>query len=216
MMNMTTEHADWQLDQVPFCCHPWPEVIIYDNRTEFIGCNFQELLKRYSIKDKLTTVKNLQVNSLVKYFQCPLDGQLWTMVLFSKKAIFMKIWTLWSKKQLMQYEQLSHQTHHLLHHNLHLDVTLSFANKWWLIGIVSNNFAKLKMKRTMQKKTRNVKHTFHMRDLVLFFIAVYESHTKHKLQSPNEGPHPITDIFTNRTVSIRFSHANKIVSICFI
>ena len=40
MLNMTTDHAAWQLDQAWFCRYPWPKIVIYDNGTKFIGCNF--------------------------------------------------------------------------------------------------------------------------------------------------------------------------------
>ena len=45
MLNMTTKHAAQQFDQSWFCHYTCSEVVIYDNGTEFIGCNFQEPLK---------------------------------------------------------------------------------------------------------------------------------------------------------------------------
>ena len=50
-------------------------------------------------------------------------------------------------------------------------------------------------------------------DLVLLLTPTHERRTKCNLHSPTEGPYPITEIFTNGTVSIRRGHVDKIVSI---
>ena len=60
MLNTTANNAAQQLDQAWFCRYPWPKTVIYDNKTEFSGCNFQELLESYSVKGQPTIVKNLK------------------------------------------------------------------------------------------------------------------------------------------------------------
>ena len=54
--------------------------VIYDNGTEFISCNFQELLKCYNVKGQPTTVKNPQADLLVECFHGQLGNQLQTMI----------------------------------------------------------------------------------------------------------------------------------------
>ena len=54
--------------------------------TEFIGCNFQELIQ--GIEGKLTAVKNLQANSLVKWLHGPFGDQLRTMVFEEVELIY--------------------------------------------------------------------------------------------------------------------------------
>jgi transposase InsO family protein len=50
------------LDQVWFCCYPPPLCCITDNRNEFLGTEFKELLRSYRIQPIHTTIKNSQAN----------------------------------------------------------------------------------------------------------------------------------------------------------
>ena len=45
MLNMIFQHAAPELDHAWFCRYPCPDIVIYDNGTEFDGRNFPELLK---------------------------------------------------------------------------------------------------------------------------------------------------------------------------
>ena len=53
-----------------------PRKVVYDNGSEFLGYNFQELLDSYRIEGQPTTVKNPQANSLIKRLHGPLRDQL--------------------------------------------------------------------------------------------------------------------------------------------
>ena len=68
-------------------------------------------------------------------------------------------------------------------------------------------------KNNAKENEKRQEHTYHIGDFVLLLTPTYERHTKRKLQSPGEGPYPITKIFANGTVSIRRSHVDDIVSI---
>jgi transposase InsO family protein len=54
------------LDQVWLCQYPHPVDCLHDNGTEFVSAKFQELLKSYRIRSKLTTVKNPQANGILE------------------------------------------------------------------------------------------------------------------------------------------------------
>ena len=53
-------------DKVWLCRYPRPDQAVYDNGSEFVGNEFQELLNDYGIEAKPTTVKNPQANSVVE------------------------------------------------------------------------------------------------------------------------------------------------------
>ena len=52
------------------CCYlvwyPRPEYVVYDNGSEFIQWEFQEMLNSYGITPVPTTVKNPQANSVIE------------------------------------------------------------------------------------------------------------------------------------------------------
>ena len=54
-------------EQEWFSRYPWPTQITYDRGNEFLGKEFQEMVKKeYGVKGKHTTVKNPQVNAIVE------------------------------------------------------------------------------------------------------------------------------------------------------
>ena len=57
------------LDQVWFCCYPWPLHVITDNGGEFLGTEFQEFLRLYGVQHESTTIKNPQANFVERVHQ---------------------------------------------------------------------------------------------------------------------------------------------------
>ena len=54
-------------EQEWFCRYPWPTQITFDRGSEFIGQDFQKMIKEdYGIKDKPITVRNPQANAIVE------------------------------------------------------------------------------------------------------------------------------------------------------
>ena len=62
--NKTSDHIARQFAQLWLARYPWPERCVHDNGGEFVGPEFQELMKRCKIKDVTTTAKNPQANSI--------------------------------------------------------------------------------------------------------------------------------------------------------
>lgn len=62
----TSDNVAKKFDTVWLCWYSRPAKCIYDNDTEFIDKEFQEILDAYSIKAVITTVKNLQANSTLE------------------------------------------------------------------------------------------------------------------------------------------------------
>ena len=50
-----------------FCRYPWPTQVTYDRGNDFLGKEFQELIKKeYGVKGKPITVRNPQANAIVE------------------------------------------------------------------------------------------------------------------------------------------------------
>ena len=120
----------------------------------------------------------------------------------------MKIWIRWSKQQHMLCKLPSHLTHHILHAFWH---DIIFCHQllidWNCLKQLCQTEAE---KNNAKENKKSQEHTHHVGDLVLLLIPTQEWCTKCNLQSPTEGPNPITDIFTNGTISIRCSHVDKL------
>jgi len=65
----TAEHIGKLLDRVWLCRYLRPIRCIYDNRKEFLGADFQEMLASYNIKGIPTTIKNPQANLVERVHQ---------------------------------------------------------------------------------------------------------------------------------------------------
>ncbi len=65
MKNTTSKHTAHLFDTNWLCHYPRPQKVVYNNGSEFIGWEFQELLDSYGITAVPTTVKNPQANSIV-------------------------------------------------------------------------------------------------------------------------------------------------------
>jgi transposase InsO family protein len=66
ILNKTSYHVALLFDSIWLCRHPRPAKVVYDNGTEFIGQEFQELLQSYGIKAIPTTIRNPRINGVVE------------------------------------------------------------------------------------------------------------------------------------------------------
>ena len=64
--NKTSENVAQQFSNCWLARYPWPFRVVHDNGGEFIGWEFQDLLRRLGIISVLTTVKNPQSNAIVE------------------------------------------------------------------------------------------------------------------------------------------------------
>ena len=76
MKNKTAKHTAHLFDIHWLCRYPRPQRVIYDNGSEFMGFEFQELLESYGIEPQPTTIKNPQANSVIERLHLTLGDQL--------------------------------------------------------------------------------------------------------------------------------------------
>ena len=192
---------------------PWSkQQHIYDNGTELIGRNFQELPKSYGVKGQTTTVKNPQANLLVECLHGQLGNHLRTMVFEGNNF--------YDDLDIMVQAAAYAITATVPSNSPYSPPQLAFGHDiifcqqvlidWYHLKQVRQ--AKANKSNTKENKTRQ-EHVYHLGNLVLLLNPTYEWITKRKLHPPTEGPYPITEIFINGTVSIRCGHVDEIVSI---
>ena len=81
MQSGTSKYTAVLFDKHWLCRYPRPRFVIYDNGSEFLGFEFQELITSYRIISKPTTVENPQANAIVEHTHLLIGDQLRTVEL---------------------------------------------------------------------------------------------------------------------------------------
>jgi hypothetical protein len=63
----SSHHISLLFDSGWLCRYPRPNHVVFDNGTEFMGAEFQELLNSYGIKAVSTTVRNSKGNGVIEH-----------------------------------------------------------------------------------------------------------------------------------------------------
>ena len=94
--NKTSKNIALLVDAEWFCRYPRPLKCIHDNRTEFTGEEFQELLRSYGVKAAPTTVKNPQANAIHERCHLPIAETLRTqnLIITSTTTVKDEVWRL--------------------------------------------------------------------------------------------------------------------------
>jgi hypothetical protein len=79
IVNKTSYHIAILFDSIWLCRYPRPRKVIYDNGTEFVGQEFQELLVSYGIKPVPMTIRNPKSNGVVEHVHLTMGDMLRTM-----------------------------------------------------------------------------------------------------------------------------------------
>lgn len=66
LKSKASEEVALAFDKYWLCKYPYPNHYVHDQRKEFTGRDFQEMLQSYGIQDVVTTVKNLQENATLE------------------------------------------------------------------------------------------------------------------------------------------------------
>ena len=74
--NKTSLHIASSFDSEWLCCYPRPAQVVYDNRSQFTGQEFQELLESYGIKPLATTIRNPRSNGVIERVHLTMGGML--------------------------------------------------------------------------------------------------------------------------------------------
>ncbi len=172
MKNQTAKHTTRLFNINWLCRYPRPRRVVYDNWSEFIGFEFQELLKSYGIDPQPTTVKNPQANSVIECLHLTLGNQLCCTTF--KGANFLDDINI-----IVQACACAAQTV-VPSNNPYSPAQLTFGMDMLFCQHVIVDWEKLKHMRQEQAITNNTKenkkrvdHDYHVGDLVLIITPTY-------------------------------------------
>ena len=77
--NKSSNHIALLFDSNWLCRYPRPAKVVFDNGTEFVGQEFQEMLESYGIKPVNTTVRNPKSNGVIERVHLTMGDMLQTM-----------------------------------------------------------------------------------------------------------------------------------------
>ncbi|MGH7954385.1 MAG: integrase, partial [Gloeomargaritales cyanobacterium] len=188
------------LDRHWFCRYPRPLFCVYDNGSEFLGFEFQEMLESYGVLSKPTTVRNPQANAIVERSHQVIGDMLRTKEL--------------SRVHLPPehpFDDVIPQIGYALRSTVHSVLQASpgqlvFGRDMILNRRFTPDWERIAVRRIQQIEHNNERenrkrtlHNYQVEDLVL----VEHGRPGPKISRRTEGPFAVVNVFTNGTVAIQ-------------
>ena len=187
------------LDQVWFCRYPRPLRCITDNGTEFLGTEFQELLRSYGVQHLPTTIKNPQANFVERVHQT-LGNMIRTYDLENFEFDYDDPWS----QILSNCAWAIRSTAHSI-----LDATpaqIVFGRDMLFDLSFTTNFKDLINKKQKasdlnvdRENNKRVKYDYKINDLILLDRGTLQR----KLVPKRDGPYQVIRVYSNGTLKIR-------------
>lgn len=178
------------------CRYPRPTFCVHDQGKEFVGSEFQELLKSYGIESVRTTVKNPQANGTLERVHQVINNALRTSGAGEQdwhehlQNIAFAIRSSFNRVLKTSPAQLIYGRHMLFPIQTNIDMQSQLIRKFRQM-IKDNNV------ENQKRKT----HTFRVGDPVLIYDSVG---FRKKLDTAYKGPYVIRKVHANGTVSVDF------------
>jgi len=198
------------VEQEWFCRYPWPTQVTIDRGSEFIGHEFQEMIKNdYKVTAKPITTRNPQANAIVERVHQVIGNMVrsfelqdayldeddpWSGIL---SAVAFAIRSTYHTTLMKTPGQLVFGRDMLL--NVQHTANWEFIRKRKQHLIDKNN--------ELENKKR-IRHTYHVGDLVML-----RKGTENKYEQPYSGPHSILQVNTNGTVRLQIGAVADTVNI---
>jgi hypothetical protein len=203
LLNHSAKYAAKKFDKAWLCSKLCPLQVVHNNRTKFIGAEFQEILSSYNIEPKCTTVKNPNANALVERLHSTLEDQLRTKILgkdFVGKVDYLIQIALFANRATTPSNCA------YLPSQLAYGVDMIFRQK------ILIDWVALKQVRQLQAVANNAKenkkrlgHIYKVDNLILIVKKPYELAKAGKITLPtySEGPYRILKLYENGAVKIQ-------------
>ena len=185
--------------------YPWPMRVINDQGSDFMGAPFQDLLHRAGIKSVPTTARNPQGNSIIEAIHKSVGQVLRTLVHVHNPQMGHQAKAVCDTALATSMHATRCASHQALQHL----TPGSFAFRWDMffdlplltdIMALQNTHQQLVDSRLLKKNSSQIKHDYKIGDQVLKKMVLSLSD---KLKPTFTGPHPILQVHTNGTVTIR-------------
>jgi transposase InsO family protein len=188
------------VEQEWFSRYPWPTQITFDRGSEFIGQDFQKMIKEdYAIKAKPITVRNPQANSIVERVHQVIGNIIRTFELESNYLDEEDPW----KGILSATAFAGRSTFHTTLRNTpgqlvfgrDMIFNIKHEANWEFIRKRKQQIIK---KNNEAENAKRIPHTYNVGDKVLI-----KRGTENKYEAPYAGPYTIKKVYDNGTVRIK-------------
>ena len=186
-------------EQEWFSRYPWPTQVTFDRGSEFIGKDFQKMIKQdYGVKAKPITVRNPQANAIVERVHQVIGNMIRTFELEKNYLDEEDPWKGVLSATAFAVRSTYHTTLQKSPGQLVFgrDMIFNITHKanWDYIcqckqGIVNKN--------NKQENNSQIEHHYKVGDLVLL-----KRGTENKYEQPYNGPHKILAVYDNATVRL--------------
>jgi transposase InsO family protein len=186
------------LERSWLCRYPWPEQIIYDRGSEFIGPEFQQLIKdEYHIDCKPISIANPQANAILERVHQVVGNMIRTFELEESEEDdpFSGILSAVAWAIRSTYHTTLKATPGQLVFGRDMILNVTHIADWHLIK--KNKQTKIDLNNRRENEKR-IPHDYAVGEQVLI---TNDSRTP-KLMTPTKGPYRIVKVYTNGTVTI--------------
>jgi hypothetical protein len=200
--NKTSNHVAHTFENGWLARYPRPNRCIHDNGGEFLGWEFQDLLHRLGIKDVPTTVKNPQANAICERMHQSVGNALRTYLHGHPPTDEQQATEIIDSALASAMYAVRATVHGSLRNS---PGALAFQRDMLLdIPLIADLHAiqhrrQLKINSALQiNNKRRIPFDYHVNQSVLI-----RDPDPRKLDPPYYGPFPITQVFTNGTVTVQ-------------
>ena len=190
-------------EQEWFSRYPWPTQITYDRGSEFIGKDFQSMIKNdYGIKGKPITVRNPQANAIVERVHQVIGNIIRTFELESNYLDEDDPWKGILSATAFAVRSTFHtslqSTPGQLVFGRDMIFNIQHIANWEFIKQRKQKIINLNNKKNKQENAKRVQHVYQVGDKVLLHRG-----TENKYESPYHGPFLIMQVNDNGTVRLK-------------
>jgi hypothetical protein len=188
------------VEQEWFCRYPWPTQITFDRGSEFIGEDFQTMIKdSYGIQKKPITVRNPQANAVVERIHQVIANMVRTFELehnyLDEDDPWKGILSAVAFAVRSTFHTTLRKTPGQLVYGRDMIFNVQHQADW---KYIQDRKQRIIAKNNKQENKKRIPHTYKVGDLVLL-----RKGTEHKYETPYDGPFPILQINDNGTVKLK-------------
>ena len=187
-------------EQEWFARYPWPTQVTFDRGSEFIGKDFQDMIKKdYGITAKPITVRNPQANAIVERVHQVIGNIIRTFELednyLDEDDPWKGILSATAFAVRSTYHTTLQKSPGQLVFGRDMILNIQHQANWEMIKQRKQQIIE---KNNLQENAKRIPHNYKVGDQVLLSKG-----TENKYETPYSGPHTILQIFNNGTVRLK-------------
>ena len=200
--NCSSQHIAQQFEHLWITRYPAPQRCIHDNGNEFLGYPFQTMLINNHIHDVPTTIKNPQAHSICERIHQTMGNMLRILIHERPPTNYQDARLICQ----LALDKVLYSLRNTFHSTLRTTPGALAFNQDFLLNIpVITDLENIKQRRQQiinanntRENNRRIPHQYNIGDQILIKVP-----TPSKLQERFTGPHPITQVHDNGTITIQ-------------